>query len=249
MSEISVSKDALTKVKAALNDYYIDISGFSTRIGQQISVVSKSADLEMQKIKQKIEETTNRINQYKAEINRLADTINQMNNEIKSTEQKLVSAQNDLTANQTNAMHIKKQISEMEQAAARAEGEVKEKIQKQIDDRRNQLYQTESEIRSSENELFKLKECGLQLQQKVHVIQAEKAKKEDELRTTERFLDRLRNKQERMNASLAKMNDNINTMLSASKSFETQAVSGTEQNVGNIEKCIAAVDKYLSENF
>ena len=31
MSEINVSTDALAKVKAALNDYRIDISGFAPR--------------------------------------------------------------------------------------------------------------------------------------------------------------------------------------------------------------------------
>jgi len=42
------------------------------------------------------------------------------------------------------------------------------------------------------------------------------------------------------------MKDNIVEILSASKSFETRAMSNTEKSIGNIDKCITAIDGYLA---
>ena len=246
MSAVSVSKDALAKVKTALNDYHIDISGFSIKVEQQASDISKSATFEMQKVSQQILETTNKTERLKTEINRLVEAANQMAGEIKKTEQRNETAQNQLAAKQNKTVYLKRQIAELEQTAANAEGEAKQSIQIQISQLRNQSCQVESEIRALQNKIHELKNQTSQLQQKIYSTQAEKAKKEDELCITERFLDRLQNKQERMNVALAKLDDNIKTMLSASKSFETQTVSQTEQNMGNIQKCIVAIDDYLS---
>ena len=133
----------------------------------------------------------------------------------------------------------------MDKLSAGAEGEARKNIQVQISQLRSQLSQVESDVRHSQNEMSELKERISQLQQKSSKARDEKSKCEDELRTAERLLDRLRNKHERMTTALAKLNDNMNTMLSASKSFETRAVSKTEQSVGSIDKCIAAIDAYL----
>ena len=62
----------------------------------------------------------------------------------------------------------------------------------------------------------------------------------------QRSRDRLINKQERMKTALAKLNENMDVMLSASKLFETRVTSKAEQSVGNIDKCIAAIDAYLT---
>ena len=70
MPVISVSKDTITKVKTALNDYHIDISGFSIKVEKQASDISKSAMFEMQKVSQKIIGTTNKTNRLKTEINK-----------------------------------------------------------------------------------------------------------------------------------------------------------------------------------
>ena len=91
-----------------------------------------------------------------------------------------------------------------------------------------------------------IKERIVQLTQEIQKATDEKTKKEDELNTAKRRLDRLQNKEERMRAALARINDNMNALLSASKSFETRAVSKTEKSIGGIEKCIAAVDAYLN---
>jgi len=246
MPGVSVSTDALTKVKTALNDYNIDISGFASRIEQQSTDISKSAGLEMQKVARQIKDTTDKINKIKAETNQLAGAINQMSNDIKSTEQNLVILQNQLAAKHNDANRLKEQITEMQKKAAESDNaDAKARIQEQINQLRSKLSQIESEIMRLKNAESELKERIPQLQRKNKEAQNDKAKCEDEHRTTERHLDRLLNKQDRMKAALAKINNNMEIILSASKSFETRAISKTEQSMGNIDKCIAAIDAYL----
>jgi chromosome segregation ATPase len=115
---------------------------------------------------------------------------------------------------------------------AGVELERKQYIAQQIEQMRSRLSQVEAEIRRLQNEISELKERISQLQRTIDVARSEKAKKEDELRIAERLLDRLQNKHERMKSALSKLNDSMNTMLSASKSFETRAVSNTEKSMG-----------------
>ena len=66
------------------------------------------------------------------------------------------------------------------------------------------------------------------------------------MRFEELRLRKLKNKEERMKTALGRVKDNLNTLLSSSKSFETKSMSKTEANIGNVERCIVAVDNYLS---
>jgi peptidoglycan hydrolase CwlO-like protein len=75
MSEITVSKDALVKVKAALRDYQNDISSFTAKMKRQSSAISESAEFEMLKIDKQIESTENEIGLFKAKIDFLEDEI------------------------------------------------------------------------------------------------------------------------------------------------------------------------------
>ena len=246
MPEVSVSTDALARVKAALNFYHADISGFSAKMEQHSSDILKSAELEMQKIARQVEDVTKEISQLKTKINQLGEAINHMGDEKKSAEQLLESSQKLLPVKQDEAERLRKQIAELERIASEAKGEMKAAIQATINELRRKLSEVEAEIRRLKDQISALRERISQLQQKIHEARAEKAKKEDELRTTQGLLNRLRDKQERMKTAHAKLKDDMNVMLAASKSFETRAVSETEQNMGNIEKCIAAVDEYLS---
>lgn len=246
MPEVNVSKDALAKVKTALNEYNIDISGFSVRIEQQSDEISKSAYIETQKIARQVEDTVDKINQLKAQINQFAEEISKMSNEASLAKKTREDLQNQLGMRQVEADRIIELIANLEKNAAKAEDKEKENIQAQINQCMNQLSQIRAEISRLQNETAKLQLRALQLQRKINENRTEKSKKEDELRVAERLQDRLRNKQERMNIALGKVKDSVSTMLSASKSFETRAISKTEQNVGNIDKCIAAIDAYLA---
>ena len=246
MCEVSVSKDALVKVKTALKEYHIDISGFSTRLEQHTTEILKSAELEMQKIKRQIEETVERINQLKTRIKQLDDAISQMTNEMRSAELNIETMQNQIVIKQNKADHIKQNIAVLEKMVSNTtDTDAITEIQEAISKLLRQLSQIESEINHLRNQIMELQERILQLKRTIKEAKYDKAKCEDELLATERLLDRLENKQERMKTALDRLNDNIETILAASKSFETRATSKAEQSVGNIDKCIAAIDEYL----
>ncbi|MDR0219944.1 MAG: hypothetical protein LBI54_00885 [Lachnospiraceae bacterium] len=246
MPGVSVSIDALTRVKAALNDYQIDISGFSQRIEQQSADIMKSAEREMQKIAQQIEETRSAIWQLKEKIIRLEEDIKRMGNDIKATERKIEATENRIGAKQKEADCIREQIAELERAAANAQGEAAVRIREQLSELRELLAQVEAEIRGLRNELSDLKARITQLQQGIRDARSERVKAEDKLHAAERVLDRRQNKHERMKATVIKLNDQMEAILSASKSFETRATSKAEESAGNIDKCLAAIEAYLA---
>ena len=247
MPNVNVSKDALLKVKTALNNFNIDISGLSERIEQQFTDISKSVDFEMQRIAQQIEDTKAKINQLTIKIKQLEETINQMESEIKTFERKIEKSQNSLPFLQDEADKLKEQIANLEQRLNRTEDtEARARLQEEINQLRKALSNLEREIRHLQDEISRMKQLISQLHQKINDARYEKSMTEDELRATERLLDRLVNKQERMKTTSLKIKDNMEDMLSASKAFETRALSETEQSTGSIEKCITAIDEYLT---
>ena len=228
MIEVNVSREALTRVKSSLSDYRIDISGFAARVEQRLSEVSKSAEFEIQSLVSRIAETINSTNRLKVEIKRLIEAISQMSSEKNLTEQRLETTQNLLAAKQDDAAFLRRRIAAMEGDSVSNFGVI------------------ESEIRCLHSEIRELNKHLLQLQQKISGTYAEQSEKEDELRVAERLLDRLQNKHEKMKSAFTKLNDNMNVLLTASKSFEMRATSKTDSGVSGIDKCIAAIDAYLT---
>ena len=108
------------------------------------------------------------------------------------------------------------------------------------------LDQVKSEIEHLQDEILGLDKRISQLRQEIDEVRVEKGQKENELTAAKKRLGKLEAKRENMKMALAKLNDNMNTMLSASKSFETKAASETDKSTSGINKCIAAIDAYLA---
>ena len=108
------------------------------------------------------------------------------------------------------------------------------------------LSEVESEITQLHQNINDLKRLLSEIAQKLPELKAEKAKAEDVLKNEQRRLGVLKNKEERMKSALGKLNDNMNTLLSASKSFEAKAISQTAKTSSSIEKCMDVIDEYLN---
>ena len=329
MANTRVSTDALFKVKSALQDYQLDISGLNSKINKQISEIFQVSNVEIQKITKQIDITTSKINQLQGQIKQLEETINNLNAEIKSAEKKLAKAQDQLHIKQNDVTSLKEKIAqiiydEIERMNAErysddgstsyqrishsyaqesaspssitqmADGMINSVIQRvggglspdirfenvgamlyatseefvrtiireygyspgallqrlkyhpNFNYLMDKLDETETQIKLLQKEISDLQKLIPELQKKRDEAQSEKTKKEDELHFEERLLDRLKSKHERMKTALSKMKDELNILQAASKSFQSKAESQTGQNIGNIDKCISAIEEYLN---
>jgi len=341
MSQVNVSKEALTKVRMALSDYYTDLSGFSAKVGQLSADISESTMSEMKKIEQKIEGKINEIKQHESAIEQLVETINRTTHEKKSAEQEIETKKDLVAKKQGDGVLLAEQIEELEKKNAEAERQrdaeaalepstarqtidaartgydrppsklavflsflsilrdiaqafrgkspppddvgsfesrartiqavldsipaatqgALESIERNIRHSRSlaeelesrpathqslrQLQDIASEMKQLQNEISALNKRIAQLQQKIDETYIDKKKKEEERDAAKKLLGKMQDKQEGMKTALAKLNDDMNTLLTASKSFETQAGAKTKESMGGIDKCIAAIDAYF----
>jgi len=239
MAGANVSIDALQKVKIALNEYNIDLSGFADRIGKQASSILQSAECKMKTIANQLEETEKQIIKFKHKIAALDMIISRLNQEIDYEDkegQKQIILDISKIINET--------IYELEdQAKKSGNSDIIENI---ISDyRRVYLTQAEEHLNLIDQGILPMMLNKI-LDWHYRYVEQEKEKTEKELQTTQKFLNRLQNKQDRMKSNFRQMNDDLQQLLLASKSFETRATSETEKNVGNIDKCIMAIDTYLN---
>jgi len=131
-------------------------------------------------------------------------------------------------------------------SATEATDETSEKIRMQISQLQRQLSQVKSEIRDLEKEVSELEKRIPKLRLEIHRTETTKTNREENLREEKGRLDRRQHKQQMMKSALERLRENMNSLLTAAKSFETQAVSETEKSVGGIDRCIAAIDAYLA---
>jgi len=247
MPEVNVSRDALIKVKSALNDYDTDISGFTAKIRQCSSDISRKCDYEMKRIDEDIHESEQKIAKLKNDIGKLANKIAQMTQEKERAEKELEASEMQLEALQRQAEALRTEISRLEQQLSQTKDpEAQAEIQRQINQLRQELSKVEQQISQMREKISQLKQKISELTRTIPEAKAEKAKSEDALRAEQQRLDLLKNKKERMVSALGKLNDNMNVLLTASKSFEAQATSQTEKTASNIDKCMDAIDEYLS---
>jgi len=247
MPEVNVSRDALVKVKSALSDYNTDISGFYAKIRQCSTEVSHKCNFEMKKIADEVQESEQKITELKSKIEKLTNKIAKMAQEKERAEKELEASEMQLEALQRQAEALRAQISQLGQQLSRTKDpEAQEAIQRQISQLRQELSKAEQHISQMREKVSQLKQKISELAKVIPEAKAEKAKSEDALRTEQRRLELLKNKKERMVSALGKLNDNMNTLLAASKSFETRATSQTEKTTSSIEKCMDAISGYLS---
>jgi len=237
--------DALVQVKTALQDYQTDISGLSGRMRQHVADVSQSADIEMRRIGDQIDGVVSQIKTLKGEIQSLTETINRKIDEKRLTEQKLEIVQGQLEQEQKQADSLAEWIASLEESAARAEGEVKEGILRQIRKLQGQLSEVKSKIVHLQDQIPVLTGRILRLQRETEEVKTKKARKERDLCEVEVLLNRLQDKQERMRVALVKMNANMDVLLSAAGSFEMRTASEMSGHAGNVNKCITTVEAYL----
>ena len=247
MADVNVSRDALVKVKSALSDYDTDISGFSAKMRQCSTDITRKCEHEMKKVAREIQKSQQEISELKQKIDELTDKIAQLNQDKERAEQELEASEMKLEAKQREAESLRAKISQLEhQLSQTKDPKAQEPIQNEINQLKQKLAEVEREITQLRQKINDLKRLLSEIAQKLPELKAKKAKAEDALRAEQRRLELLKNKEERMKSALGKLNDNMNTLLSASKSFETKAISQTEKTSSSIEKCMDAIDEYLS---
>ena len=237
MAYARVSIDALSKVKSALNDYQHDISGLSAKIDKQKSEIVSSTEFEMQKIAKEIENTNNIINNLKKKIEHLTAEIDQLTNQI-----------NKLSLKFDLIKRIKLLFEEknIEKLLEIGENTRENDIKSLIDFLTNPFIEKNDKELHLEKTVRYFEDCISQLKEKKYKAESNKSNAEDELSKAQGLLTRLQNKQDRMKTALLKMNDDLNILQSASKSFQSRAESQTEQNIGSIDRCISAIEEYLN---
>jgi len=77
------------------------------------------------------------------------------------------------------------------------------------------------------------------------LIKAEEVPQE-EIKRLRNYLAKLRAKREKMVQALGKLHMDMDYLETASRKFESKAGATTVRTVGNIEKCIIAIDEYLA---
>ena len=249
MAQADVSAEALSKIKSSLKKFQEANLGFGGRISLLASERITSCNNTLNSVFTQISQLEAEVKQLSAQIQQLEEQIAQKDHEKKSLQNSLPSLEQKLRSTEQQISSLNGQLRALQAQLSQTEDpDQKDVILAKIES-------VNSQLRVAERQQEELKQAIADAQARISALESEIAQLKTEKMRCEgvrdektRQLHRLRSKYEKLKSAFSAVSSELQALTSASKSFESSASESMERSTGNIDRCIAYINDYMSVN-
>lgn len=247
MANTFVSKEALQKVRTSFSNFQTEVETTTAHMQSHAeAVVSETRD-SIKKQQQVVASLDKKVSSLNNEIERLQTQIISNNNSMSSLNSGIADRSSQAEALRSQSSQLESQRrSLMSGGPASENGE---------QNNGGQIQAIENQIRSCRAQVSKLNEqiASMQSQSKslgsqTSQLKGSKVKAETELTAAKNDCNKSRDKHERMKSAGTIVESEIGNLISVVQKFQQTAILSSSANSSGVDKCITAVDDYMSVN-
>lgn len=248
MAEVHVSREALTGIRAALNQFKTEMEGipFSMR---------SHADALRSECESAVREQGRRVNLLKQQVLEKKAELRQLQNELDSARYQLERTGQEAKKTEQSLAGIEREIKMCsgELSALRAglpSNDVNEQARRMQDvsAAESRLSTLKGHGAEAAEELRAQQEMIQKLSADIAGTQAALGRTESALRSLEAELSKQEDKQRRMNMAYQSLQSELNAFTDSVSRFSQNALAQTQQNMAGVDQCIQYIDDYLATN-
>ena len=246
MSDVSVSKESLQRVKTALREFQTNVETSTGHIKSHAEEIVTNTRSSIKKQQALVESLENKVALLSSEIEQCQAQIICNSNQINSLKDNLADVTSRVSSLDGRIVQLDMQKQRLSASSSSAD---------HCNDNSNQIYAIERQIQSCENQRRQLEnqlssmrnqENSLNCQNaKLH---AEKSRMDAALIMTKKELKEACGKSEKMKNAGAAVESSVSNFLSVTQLFRQNAVTANNMSKSGIEKCLSAIDEYEAIN-
>lgn len=243
---VTVTTEALSSVKKALQDFRTDIEGLATRSENKTETQLDQCRSAVKQTTGDLEKAETLVAQLTQTVARLEAEIAKMTKQLEQVQRRLPQIGNEVQSISSQLTQLRARLSQLQAQLSGADGEAREQIQAQINAVQGQIRQCEQKKAQLEKEKSQLETQKSQLQSGLSSAKGEKAKSEAELARQKNRRDKLKDKLSRLKTAFHRVEDKARDYVKATRTFESRAGASTQKSASAVDKCLASIEAYLA---
>lgn len=243
---VTVTTEALSSVKKALQDFRTDIEGLAARSESKTETQLDQCRGAVKQTAGDVQKAETLVAQLTQTVARLEAEIAKMTKQLEQVQRRLPQIGNEVQSISSQLTQLRSRLSQLQAQLSGADGEAREQIQAQINSVQGQIRQCEQKKAQLEKEKSQLETQKSQLQSGLSSAKGEKAKSEAELARQKNRRDKLKDKLSRLKTAFHRVEDKARDYVKATRTFESRAGASTQKSASAVDKCLASIEAYLA---
>lgn len=247
MSSVSVSRDALHKVKTAFRDFQTSVEASTDHMKAHAEDVIASTRASIKKQQAVVESLKNKVTSLSADIEQCQAQIISNNNQVNSLKGGIADASSRVSAfgNQIAQLNAQKQRLLSQNSSNGDSGNDNSAQNRTIE---NQIQSYERQRRQLSEQISSMRSQESSLNTQNAKLRDDKARLDTALATAKGELVKAGEKSERMKSAGTAVESSVSSFLGVAQQFRQTAVTTSSTGTSGIEKCLAAIDEYETVN-
>ena len=244
----TVSYEALTTVKRALQSFQTDITGAGFSAGSTASGI-------LSECQSNIQQTTNTIGSIEDVVKQLSWKMGQAEEQLsvcnyewgRIYHEELPTLYKNIQNTEGQLYQLRSQIMALRaELSALEDGEVRDRILSQISALDNQRKNAEGNLQQMEAAAAEKERRKQMLQGQIASLKSELSKLESERSTQKNRLGKWKDKLVRQKSAFSRVEADLNAYVSAARYFESSSSGAAATSESAINRCIASIEGYES---
>ena len=247
MSSVSVSREALHKVKTALGDFHTDVDAATAHMRSHLDEEATNIQASIKKQREAVASLKNNLTRLASDVEQCQTQIIGNNNRINSLKGRIenISARIRELDNEIAKLRAKKQQL---MSQGQSNGSLENNNSAQLNNIENTIQEYEKQKRKLNEEISDLRRQESSLNEQKAVLRSNKMKLDAAFEKTKNEHEFAKSKCERMESAGRAAQSGIVALSGTIQQYRQRSLDSSSTYTSGIDKCIAAIDEYEAVN-